>query len=75
MFTKKELAFFLELPFQEFNEMINDDGSEEQKAFITGRMKQEADIRKSIFDLAANGSSPAQTEAMKLIREAKMDDI
>jgi len=34
----------------------------------------EAEIRKSILELAKNGSSPAQAIAMKLIENAKMDD-
>jgi hypothetical protein len=40
-----------------------------------GRLKCEAIVRKSIFDLAGNGSSPAQAFAMKLIENAKMDDV
>jgi len=45
------------------------------KAFQRGRLKREAEVRKGIFDLAQNGSSPAQAFAMKIIENAKLDDL
>lgn len=75
MFSKKELAIILELSETEFIDMISDPDSLAAKAFSRGRLKKEAEIRKSIFDLAQNGSSPAQSFAVKLIENAKMDDL
>jgi len=43
-----------------------------EKAVHRGRLKSEATVRKSIFDLARAGSGPAQTEAMKMIKEMKV---
>jgi hypothetical protein len=37
-------------------------------------LKREAIIRKSIFDLAAQGSSPAQAMALKLIETKKLHE-
>ena len=75
MFSKKEIAFILEFTFDEFRELLEDDSSPAAKNLLVGRLKKESEVRKSIFDLASNGSSPAQAFAMKLIENAKMDDI
>lgn len=75
MLAKNDIATILELDQEEFIELLDDKQGDPWKRFQTGRMKTIAQVRKSIFELASNGSSPAQTEAMKLIREAKMDDI
>lgn len=73
MFTKKEIAVILELDEKQFCDLLEQDRP--QKAFQRGRLKKEAEIRNSIFDLAQNGSSPAQSFAIKLIENAKMDDL
>jgi hypothetical protein len=75
MFTKKEIAFFLELSASDFREILDDGADEPYKLFMRGRLKQEANVRKSIFDLASNGSSPAQAFAFRLIENAKLDDL
>ena len=76
MFTKKEMAEILEIPYEQFCEMLDDDEDPVyREAVKRGRLKAEAAIRKSIFDLASNGSSPAQAFAYKLIENAKLDDI
>ena len=74
MFTKSEIAIILEIPAQTLLEAIADNPAI-LAAFQRGRLKREAEIRKGIFDLAQNGSSPAQTFAMKLIENAKADDL
>ena len=74
MFTKSEIAIILEIPAQDLLEAISDNPPT-LAAFQRGRLKREAEIRKGIFDLAQNGSSPAQAFAMKIIENAKMDDV
>ena len=75
MLNKNDIATLLELDPDEFVNILEDKAGEAWKRFQTGRMKTITQVRKSIFELAANGSSPAQTEAMKIIRESKMEDI
>ena len=75
MLNKNDIATMLELDPDEFVNVLEDKAGEAWKRFQTGRMKTITQVRKSIFELAANGSSPAQTEAMKIIRESKMEDI
>ena len=74
MFTKSEIAIILEIPEQLLIEALSDHPAS-LVAFQRGRLKREAEVRKGIFDLAQNGSSPAQTFAMKLIENAKADDL
>ena len=75
MFTKKEIAMIIGVDVYEFLELVNDEDTLVYNQFNTGRLQSEAEIRTSIFDLARAGSSPAQTDAMKLIMDAKLDDL
>ncbi len=75
MFTKEEIAVILEVDPAELVVLLQDHDSVTFKAFQRGRLKGEAEVRKGIFDLAQNGSSPAQTFAMKLIENAKAGDL
>ena len=73
MFSRDEIAEILELQADDFSEML-DTNDDAYKALRKGRLIQEAKLRKAIFDLAANGSSPAQTLAAAMITDAKMTD-
>ena len=75
MFSKEEIAVILEVDPAELVVLLQDKDNQAFRAFQRGRLKREAEVRKGIFDLAQNGSSPAQTFAMKIIENAKMDDI
>ncbi len=75
MFTKEEIAVILEVDPLELKVLLKDQDNPVFKAFQRGRLKREAEVRKGIFDLAQNGSSPAQAFAMKIIENAKMDDV
>jgi len=75
MFTKEEIAVILEVDPSELKILLQDRESPSFRAFQRGRLKREAEVRKGIFDLAQNGSSPAQAFAMKIIENAKLDDI
>ena len=72
MFSKDEIASILELDPKQFEKYLDD--PQAGRAFKKGRLLRDAELRKAIFDLAANGSSPAQAFAAKLIENAKMDD-
>lgn len=75
MFTKEEIAVILEVDPAELKALLQERESPAFKAFQLGRLKREAELRKGIFDLAQNGSSPAQAFAMKIIENAKLDDV
>ena len=75
MFSKEEIAVILEVDPVQLFDLLEDQDNPVFRAFQRGRLKREAEVRKGIFDLAQNGSSPAQTFAMKLIDNAKANDI
>ena len=75
MFSKEEIAVILEIDPAELAVLLQDQDNPVFRAFQRGRLKREAEVRKGIFDLAQNGSSPAQTFAMKLIENAKANDL
>ncbi len=75
MFTKEEIAVILEVDPAELKTLLQDRENPAFRAFQRGRLKREAVVRKGIFDLAQNGSSPAQAFAMKIIENAKLDDV
>jgi len=75
MFTREEIAIILEVDPAELKVVLKDSDNPASRAFQRGRLKREAEVRKGIFDLALNGSSPAQTFAMKIIENAKLDDL
>jgi len=75
MFTKEEIAIIIEVDPLQLQTVLEDRDHPAYRAFRRGRLKREAEIRKGIFDLAQNGSSPAQAFAMKIIENAKMDDV
>ena len=75
MFSKEEIAVILEIDPAELAILLQDQDNPVFRAFQRGRLKREAEVRKGIFDLAQNGSSPAQTFAMKLIENAKANDL
>ena len=75
MFTVAEIAIILEVNPAELKDVIEDPDTDFFKAFQKGRLQREAEVRTSIFNLAKNGSSPAQLSALKLIENAKMDDV
>jgi hypothetical protein len=75
MFTREEIAIILEVDPMQLKKVLKNGDSAAFRAFQRGRLKREAEVRKGIFDLALNGSSPAQAFAMKIIENAKMDDV
>lgn len=51
------------------------DRADFQRAYKKGRLIKEAALRKSIIDLAVNGSSPAQMLAVQILDKTKLDTI
>lgn len=74
MFSIAEIALIIMIPCDELKRRIDDAASPEHAFFHKGRLEAEAKIRQSIYDLAMNGSSPAQTQFLGIIENAKLDD-
>ncbi|MCK9399634.1 MAG: hypothetical protein M0Q51_06520 [Bacteroidales bacterium] len=74
MFSVKEIAIIIGCQLAELTYLVTEESSPEYTYFNRGRLKAEASVRKSIYDLAQNGSSPAQSQFLELIENAKLDD-
>jgi hypothetical protein len=69
--TPKQVAYALGFKIAEFIDEIKNDESPINAAYFKGLYSNEFQVRKSIMQLARNGSSPAQAQALKLIDIAK----
>ena len=73
-FSTPELAILLQQPLSYLKAEMQNPDSPVAAAIQRGRLLQEAKIRKSIIDLATQGSSPAQAIVLKLIQEFKISE-
>jgi hypothetical protein len=71
-FTDEEIVVIMQLPEDTLQRVNVDDF---YLPFKRGRLKKEAELRKSIFNLAVNGSSPAQILATQIIKESELKNI
>lgn len=62
-FSIEQIALILEIDESEFDAPVY------AKAYLRGKLKAEAEIRKSIFQLAKQGSTPAQKQMMEIIEK------
>ena len=70
--TPKEIATVLEADHVAFTEACNTEGNEIYNAFAGGRLQSIFEVRQSVVKLAKQGSSPAQTMSMEMIRNSSM---
>ena len=66
-FTPEEIAIIIDKNVDVFEK------EEFEKAYFRGRLKAQADVRKSILQMAKQGSSPAQKEFQKLCEDSEVD--
>lgn len=70
-YTPQKVAMIMGLDDQQLQELINDADSPLFKQYWAGFYETDMKVRKSVFDLAAKGSSPAQAEARRLLEAAE----
>jgi hypothetical protein len=68
-FSIAEIADVLELPVKDIKVAMNDEESPLFKAYRSGYLTRQLELRERIFKDARNGSSPAQTIAHKLLED------
>lgn len=76
-FTPWEIALMMDVPEAEFVKSIKTEGSRIRSAFYKGRLQSELEVRQSVINLAKQGSSPAQSASIEIIKQsqAKMLDL
>ena len=72
-FAPARIAFMLDIEPAQFRLMIEDLNHPASIAYYKGFFTNENAVRKSIMQLARNGSSPAQTLAMQMIERTKTE--
>lgn len=70
-FSLEEIAEVCEIPVT----WLSEEGSEWRKAYRTGYLRRQLELRERIFKDARNGSSPAQTIAYKLLEDVNLKNI
>lgn len=74
LFSPQEIALIMELDDLAFSRAIATKQGDLYRHYMKGRLISEGKIKKAVINLAESGSSPAQTLALKLIEERKIDE-
>jgi hypothetical protein len=72
-FAPGRIAFMIDVEPEVFRQLIEDIAHPASIAYYKGFYTNENAVRKSIMQLARNGSSPAQTLAMQMIERTKTE--
>jgi hypothetical protein len=75
LFSPQKIARIMGFDEKAFAADLADESTEVSKSYDKGRLITEAELRTSILRLAKQGSSPAQTLAIKLRDELQLDII
>ncbi len=75
LMSPKEIAIVMEWDLSDFRANLTDPSSLVYKSYYKGYFTSKAAINKSIVEHASNGSSPAQTEALKLIKNIEIENV
>lgn len=73
-FTPDECAIVLGIDTDDLEMALMDDDHPAYAAYQRGKLKSKLELRKSILTLAKQGSSPAQTMALRLLDELESLD-
>jgi hypothetical protein len=65
------IAINLELDETEFVQQIHIEGSDVRKAYYTGLIRQQTELREALIKAAHNGSNPAQEQLHKMMEQLK----
>jgi len=71
LFSPELTAINIEVDEVEFCEQVSIPGTTARKAYYTGIIRQETELREAIIKSAGNGSNPAQEQLLKLLIQLK----
>lgn len=74
-FAPVEIACVLQVDIEDFVENCKNPFSEIGRAYLAGKLKVEAEVRKAVFLLSKQGSGPAQILAMKYLKKQEIDEL
>ena len=70
-FKPDEIEIIMEFEIMSLSEQLDNPNSKAYKAFHSGRLTAEYELRKSIAQSAENGSHPAQLQMLKFQNQLK----
>ncbi|MFT7239210.1 MAG: hypothetical protein ACI93L_003310 [Cyclobacteriaceae bacterium] len=70
--TKAEICLIMQFDLKIFESELQDIDSNVYKAYQSGFLLTKYDVQKKIIDLAKAGSSPAQTQALGMIKDIEI---
>lgn len=73
-FSNDEIALIVGVDREQMASEMLDEMSETYKHVMAGRLRNEAEIRQVIIKLSKQGSSPAQTLLLKMMRDRERKD-
>jgi hypothetical protein len=73
-FNIKKTAVCMQLKYTDLMDELKDVESKAYSAYYGGWFESESKINRSIIEVAINGSSPAQTQALKLMEHSKNEN-
>lgn len=73
-YSLTEIAEVAEINFDEFILMVEDKEHPVARAYLSGKNELKFAMRKSIVDLATNGSMPAAMKALEFLQNQETDE-
>ena len=67
LFLPEEIAIILEVDVADFDDALQDETSPAYRAYQKGKLSTKMALRKTIITQAKQGSSPAQTMALRIL--------
>lgn len=74
-FPPIHIACIMQLNIEHFVVECKDPFSEIGSAYLAGKLKVEAEVRKAVFTLSKQGSGPAQILAIKILKKQEIDEL
>lgn len=75
LFNDEKLAIIMDMPADEIRLAMKMKQGEIYRIVAAARLQSEAVIRDGIIKMAARGSTPAQHQALELLRSMKKDNV
>jgi hypothetical protein len=75
LFSPDEIAIVLDVDADQLEDELLDETSTIYRAYQRGKLKSKLELRKSILTLAKQGSSPAQTLAMRILEDLEAREL
>lgn len=74
-FNYEEIAIVLDVDTADLEDELLDETSPIYRAYQRGKLKSKMELRKSILTLAKQGSSPAQTLALRILDDLEAREL